>query len=284
MRLPDRTAPALCPSCNAPLTMAQRDVTGHCGAPHCARQQAAAAARATEHRRQMRDAMRSEAIAKPLRATAARRFGTAEDNLRVMTLPYQNAPLTPLPDAARTAFLTALRAVVDAGCGGMRDTVQAVAGQVDTASGDAATRAERLGAIACAACQGHCCRYGRTQHAFLRPDDIARLVEARPDVTPAAIMDHYTSALPAQSWDDSCVFHGAEGCTLDRDWRSATCNAYRCPSLVSLANETADEQDRVFLLVAMTEDDAQVVAYRQGAPALTLDPAPLPPATRGSGS
>ncbi|MCF7699911.1 hypothetical protein [Loktanella sp. M215] len=274
----DRTKTARCPSCDAPLTMAQRDVTGHCGTPHCARRHGATVARATALRQQARDDARAATIAAPLRAAAARAVGTADAEVQIVRLPYQNEPVTPLPEATRTAFLTALRSVVEAACASAPDQAQDDAEVADIpASGVDADRDARIGAAACTACQGRCCRLGLHEHAFLRERDIARRVRLHPDLTPAAIMAHYTAALPALSSDGSCVYHGATGCVLSRDWRSDTCNAYRCPSLSALVRDNATGKGQAFLFVALNADQAQVMAYRDGGPAIPLD-RPLPPA------
>ena len=45
--------------------------------------------------------------------------------------------------------------------------------------------------------------------------------------------------VPEVGYRNSCIFHGKQGCTLDRSLRSDVCNSYFCGGL--LAYLTADE-------------------------------------------
>jgi hypothetical protein len=101
--------------------------------------------------------------------------------------------------------------------------------------------ARALGA-ACATCRGWCCRRGGT-HAFLEADRIRRLMDERPDLTPADVVELYTSHLGATHLEGGCVFQGEQGCRLPRDLRGDTCNAYLCPDLVTLRRRLREPRD-----------------------------------------
>jgi hypothetical protein len=46
-----------------------------------------------------------------------------------------------------------------------------------------------------------------------------------------AVMRLYVERVPVIGYEGSCVFHGTEGCTLDRSLRSDVCNSYFCNGL-----------------------------------------------------
>ena len=87
-----------------------------------------------------------------------------------------------------------------------------------------------VGRAACGLCRGSCCK-GGGEHAYLDERTMARVRRARPELTAGAVIGLYVARVPASAYRDSCVFHGAEGCTLDRDLRSDVCNAYFCSGL-----------------------------------------------------
>jgi hypothetical protein len=83
---------------------------------------------------------------------------------------------------------------------------------------------------ACALCQGFCCK-GGGEHAYLDARDLARVRHARPELEARAVIRLYTERVPAEGYEGSCVFHGPQGCTLDRSLRSDVCNSYFCSAL-----------------------------------------------------
>ena len=87
-----------------------------------------------------------------------------------------------------------------------------------------------VGRAACALCRGSCCK-GGGEHAYLDERTMARVRFARPDLEAGAIIGLYIARVPSTAYRDSCVFHGAEGCTLDRTLRSDVCNSYFCSGL-----------------------------------------------------
>lgn len=92
---------------------------------------------------------------------------------------------------------------------------------------------EALSANACTACRGSCCRSGG-DHAFLTEDTLVRRLRADPRCTKEDVVAFYLSRLPAETVLDSCVYHGAAGCGLPREWRSTTCNQHFCGKLQQL--------------------------------------------------
>ena len=72
---------------------------------------------------------------------------------------------------------------------------------------------------------------GRRHHAYLDERVMARVRQAQPELDARAVMRLYVERVPAAGYAGSCVFHGAEGCTLDRSLRSDVCNSYFCTGL-----------------------------------------------------
>lgn len=83
---------------------------------------------------------------------------------------------------------------------------------------------------ACTLCQGFCCK-GGGEHAYLDERDMARVRQARPELDARAVIRLYMERVPADGYAGSCVFHGKQGCTLDRSLRSDVCNSYFCNGL-----------------------------------------------------
>ncbi|MEZ6059222.1 MAG: hypothetical protein R3C19_02555 [Planctomycetaceae bacterium] len=91
---------------------------------------------------------------------------------------------------------------------------------------------------ACGTCRGRCCRMGY-QHAFITAEFLAWRLVHEPDADPAAMIGDYIDRIPAQSLNDSCLYHTTTGCALPRELRSGTCNDFLCigfrPHMASLA-------------------------------------------------
>lgn len=82
----------------------------------------------------------------------------------------------------------------------------------------------------CTLCGGYCCK-GGGEHAYLDERDMARVRQARPELEARAVIRLYMERVPAEGYAGSCVFHGKQGCTLDRSLRSDVCNSYFCNAL-----------------------------------------------------
>jgi hypothetical protein len=90
-------------------------------------------------------------------------------------------------------------------------------------------------AAACTACGGYCCRKGG-DHGYFDGDDLVRIRRAQ-RLTVRELEAAYVAAIPKETYKDSCVFHGAQGCALPREMRSRVCNAYYCGSLERFLKE-----------------------------------------------
>jgi len=83
----------------------------------------------------------------------------------------------------------------------------------------------------CAVCQGFCCFYGATRHAFLDSETMCRFGSQHPDVQTEAVVAEYLRYLPENHCEASCVYHTEVGCALPRQMRADICNSYECHGL-----------------------------------------------------
>lgn len=90
-----------------------------------------------------------------------------------------------------------------------------------------------LGA-ACGLCGGYCCNTGGNT-AWLEPATIARLLRQAPPVAENSVVENYLEHLPAISYENSCIYHAENGCSLPKNIRSNVCNQYLCRGLGELA-------------------------------------------------
>jgi hypothetical protein len=91
--------------------------------------------------------------------------------------------------------------------------------------------AGRVARTACSLCKGWCCRNGEDD-AFLDEGTMARVRRARLELDVRAVLRLYVDRVPEFGYTDSCIFHGKQGCTLDRSLRSDVCNSYFCSGLL----------------------------------------------------
>jgi hypothetical protein len=88
----------------------------------------------------------------------------------------------------------------------------------------------RVARTACSLCKGSCCENGK-DHAFLDEGTIARVRRASLALDGRAVLRLYVERVPEVGYKDSCIFHGKQGCALDRSLRSDVCNSYFCGGL-----------------------------------------------------
>jgi hypothetical protein len=103
----------------------------------------------------------------------------------------------------------------------------------------------------CATCQGHCCK-GGGDHAYIDERTMARVRRDNPGLDARAIIGLFLARLAPLGYRASCLFHGAEGCTLGRGLRAELCNAYYCTGL------------QEFLQRREVPERVQIIATRHG--------------------
>jgi hypothetical protein len=103
----------------------------------------------------------------------------------------------------------------------------------------------------CATCQGHCCK-GGGDHAYIDERTMARVRRNNPDLDARAVIGLFLEHLAPLAYRNSCLFHGAGGCTLGRKLRAELCNAYYCNGL------------QEFLQRPQVPERVQIIATRNG--------------------
>jgi len=82
----------------------------------------------------------------------------------------------------------------------------------------------------CAQCRGQCCR-GGGEHAYIDDRTMARVRRDHPDLDARGVIRLFLDRIAPLSYRQSCLFHGAAGCTLGRGLRATLCDAYYCNGL-----------------------------------------------------
>jgi Fe-S-cluster containining protein len=104
---------------------------------------------------------------------------------------------------------------------------------------------------ACATCMGYCCRLGQT-HAFVDYPTLKNLLASQPaEFSEKDLLDLYSDYFPKQSYQNSCVFQGNNGCTLPRDVRSITCNNFLCDEVKKYRREVLQTDSELTFAVAV---------------------------------
>ena len=230
----DRLRNEVCRVCGLVLSFRQ-SIEKICGDPHCR-----TAYPAIQSREEARRASRQRRSAAVVRAKARRWFRTAlqqspairglqwktPDELDVLVLPANTRLLAGLPESRKQEFINEAESFV----GAMRQdgTQEAETAQQESPGQFAEVSSEpNSWAHSCAVCGGYCCQSGGT-HAYLRPGQIARYTQSHHADEPDDVVRAYASHLPVVSFENSCVYHGAQGCTLPFEMRSEACLSFYC--------------------------------------------------------
>jgi hypothetical protein len=196
---------------------------------------------------------RERRLAGALRQAASQHVGrdADSDDVFVLAVPAQRAPLVDVTVERRRRLrrhiAKLLRAPLAEGSKARPTAVPAAASTVVHS--------------ACAACQGRCCGYG-AERAYLTEATIARVATSGDRPPAQRILRRYMARVPHQAVGGSCIFHGAQGCTLDRSMRSDTCNNHFCPALKNYLRHAPAPETRDVLVMAVHDDvlhDARLV-------------------------
>ena len=185
----------------------------------------------------------------------AREMGVGTDDVTVGIVPYQSRPLEAVPDARRAAFLEYLREIV-AESFSQLDPPRRQANRSQNEAEDPA-----VSTAACRACLGHCCVLGAVSNAFLKASSIDNVRAAHPDLQPDDVVAYYTSRFPDQAIRGSCIFHGPEGCTLERTWRADMCNNFQCNGKRQGLKRMAEAGHDGMVWIAASEDGGRATVH-----------------------
>ena len=149
----------------------------------------------------------------------------------VLKVPAYNGTLTP-PDRERVRALR--RHLVEF----MRDAREVKREKVHAGT-EPGGFAGQVARAACTVCKGWCCSKGDA-HAYLDGPSLLRVRREHPDLNAWEIIRRYTSAVASPGFAGSCVFHGPQGCTLERGLRSDLCGKYFCSELGAFVSDAEE--------------------------------------------
>lgn len=199
------------------------------------------------------EAARTKQLVGVLRQAALRHVGldADADQVPMLVVPAQRAPLVEVTVARRQRL--------------RRHIAKLLRAPAEDAGPDRpdATPAGSAAVLrgACTACQGECCGYGG-EHAYLTDATMARVAASGGDASPQRILRRYMALVPDQAVRASCIFHGAQGCTLERALRSDICNNHYCPALKDYLRHAPAPETRDVLVMAVHDGvlhDARLV-------------------------
>lgn len=233
-----------CRICHQPLPQGTSDV---CDRPPCQTRLKAEAATEIARRKKKKDAAwleMSTRRTRPVLRQAAREVGAQSlAHVAHALAPFIDLPLRPLPEDRRAAFVDHLTEIIDAAfatADGISPTLEPPEDDPDYTTRLAHETPEPFVLnAACIACQGDCCTLGGGRHAFLTKETITYQRWRDPEITKEALTERYLSAFPEVSVIGSCVYHGPQGCTLDRPLRANICNSFQCLARRELADAVA---------------------------------------------
>lgn len=184
-----------------------------------------------------------------LERQAAELYPDAESPV-VGVVPVNRKPLGPLPTRRREMFLSHLDSVIAESFAECEHPNEAC-GEI---ASDSKAPPAALVSTACGTCQGYCCQLGQ-EKAFLEASSIDRYRQRHPEADASSVREAYVARLPDLSVVESCIFHGEQGCTLDREMRADLCNTFHCSGLMNLHAQVQHEETRDAAVFACDGDE-----------------------------
>jgi hypothetical protein len=188
-------------------------------------------------------------------------------NFQVATVPTSQKPLRPASQSRQQSYREHFEQLLSAWQEEYSETDQT---EESGAQADQETL-PGLSGQACATCRGKCCKQGGT-HAFQTVDTLKRWFELHPEATVDDCRDAYFAHLKTNTIDGSCVFHGARGCELPRDWRADMCNSWSCHSLQRLRKNHDLHNKAITIIVAVEPGAARRANVVRSASGERLEP------------
>lgn len=246
----------LCKICARPLT--EKELPAKvCAAPECQR---AACAEIMRRDREQREAQREV-----LRQQATRLFEQVATSFAIgdppsfplAVVPAYTAEITRLPRKRRSEFRAYLLWLIRQVLAFPDSATTATAANTNTNTNanapDSARTPQVLAALGkgCACCKGSCCQGGAFSHAYLTTERIRRYMAAHPQRSPRQVLADYMGFIGDRTFDQSCVYHQADGCSLPRAMRADICNLFLCGGLLELEQKlSATAPRRAFIVAA----------------------------------
>ena len=244
----------LCKICARPLT--EKEVPARvCAAPECQRAACAEIMRRDrEQREAQREVIRQRATRLFERVTTSFAIGDPT-SFPLAVVPAYTAEITRLPRKRRSEFRAYLqwliRQVLE--FPDSATTATNTDANTDANASDSARTPQVLAALGkgCACCKGSCCQGGAFSHAYLTAERIRRYMAAHPQRSPRQVLADYMGFIGDRTFDQSCVYHQADGCSLPRAMRADICNLFLCGGLLEFEQKLpATAPLRAFIVAA----------------------------------
>jgi hypothetical protein len=228
-----------CAVCGRLLTVHQKVSGGVCGSPSCLHRKASSEA---QDRDRKTEALRQQL--ETIRDRQAPTLGlTDPENVEPVVIPANLRQLSQLPRKRSQQFRAYLEGSITQALARTADPDHPSA-HPDRQSNDLSADRETLLGHGCTTCRGHCCSQGGT-HAFLNPEEMAVHIQIS-GLQASELLSSYLSHAVGETYEDSCIFHGPEGCRLPREKRSRICNGYLCHGLSRLLTRLPQGPAAVF--------------------------------------
>ncbi|QEG01403.1 hypothetical protein Mal15_54790 [Stieleria maiorica] len=240
---------AACILCGNVLTVGEQAVGKVCGRGECKTRHVREQAQA-ELRRQ--SALQERAAAAEQALVDSQAIPAANDRAHSV-IPANRRRLTELPKRRVREFVDRLMGVLSQAAAVRfgNASLDSEPDLYDEPCGLTETQLAVLG-NGCAVCRGHCCPQG-SGHAFINVETIVRYMEQHPDQRPRDVLSAYVSRIGHRTYEDSCVYHAASGCTLPREMRSKVCNGYLCKGLTQILNQIDETPSPQVFVISVSD-------------------------------
>ena len=253
----DFLSPATCVSCSCVLSFHERTAGDICGFPGCRMRRAAQTIVEKEKARREEVLGLLGELGLP---------GTAEPLLAVT--PLNDRRLGPTDPARVATFEANTRRLLE----GVQAAEAEQELRVDLPPSEELAGA-RLGQ-ACGLCRGSCCQSGK-EHAYLSSGTLSRVWGHAPEQTADELIASYLAHIPAEVYEDACVFQSATGCGLPRRMRSTICNEFLCRGLRNALGAAGDPAVPHLVVAAMLGPRIVRLALVDGATVTMVRDEPL---------
>lgn len=240
-----------CIFCRQSLSVHERATGETCGAARCKNRALRANLRAQA---QLQSTLRTRARAR-LDSVARSQAIAAHEQLAIGILPSNDRRQANLPAKRIGRFRDRLMQIISQAAairsstdGGDETTDDSVAAE------EFSTPEQAILGNACAVCRGDCCSQGG-DHGFIQVETIIDYMARHPQRRPRDILHDYLSQLGKKTYDGSCVYHTASGCSLPREMRSHICNGFLCKGLNQILFQLPNAEDTRVFVVATADRD-----------------------------
>lgn len=166
-------------------------------------------------------------------------------------VPALQRALTRLPDVRRSALSDHLNGLIaEARKEPMVSTDERLFGAENGVVPEMDSLSFSVAENACGTCRGFCCVNGR-DHAYLTVETINHCWENYPQLEAHDVHSVFLSHIKEWTFENSCIFHSQNGCSLPRELRSNTCNEFGCHQLNQLLKRMQRVKSHQTFYIAM---------------------------------